>query len=240
MHDLFSGARPGAQHGSGFGFGSPSGVPGSRQPIFNVPPITLWVVLAIVAVFALVHLVPGFDRQVITFSVVPARFALTLTNPTLPTALIDAVSLVSHALIHFETLHMLLNAGFLLAFGSFCERVFGRQPYVALLLGSAAGGALTQIATNWGVLLVMFGASGAVSGCMGAMVRILLQPGITNPQRRRFALTFVAIMFVMNIIIGQIGPSLLGLSSSIAWEAHLGGFVTGFLIAACIPARRFP
>lgn len=237
MHDLFSGARRNAPHGPGAGFGPPTGVPGSRQPIFNVPPITLGAVLTIIAIFALVHLVPGFDRQIITFSVVPARFAVTVSDPTLSGVLVDAASLVGYALIHFDTMHMLLNAGFLLAFGSFCERALGRPHYIVLLVGSAIGGALAQLATDWAVLLVMYGASGAVSGCMGAMVHLLLQPGITNPQRRRFALSFVAVLFVMNIVIGEIGPALLGMASSIAWEAHIGGFVAGYLIAACRPIR---
>ena len=233
MHDLFSGPR----RGSGPGFPPPMGGLGGRQPIFNVPPLTLGLVLAIGVVFALIHLAPGFDRFIIEYSVVPARVALTLEGPTVSAVAVDMISLVSHALIHFETLHLLLNAGFLLAFGSFCERILGRKDYAILLLGSAAGGALAQILTDWGALLVMYGASGAVSGCMAGMVRILLEPGITNPQRQRFALTFIVVLFVMNIVIGQIGPALMGLSASIAWEAHIGGFVAGFLLTNPKPPR---
>jgi len=62
------------------------------------------------------------------------------------------------------------------------------------------------------------------------MVRVLLRPG-SDPQRRRFALTFVAVLFVLNMVLGQLGPGVMGVDAQIAWEAHIGGFLAGFLIA---------
>lgn len=222
MHDLFS--QPGRRHPSHSG-------PGSRQPVFNVPPVTLFAALAIVVVYGLIQLLlPGIERLVVAFSVVPARIAQTLADPGVGTVLRDGASLVTHALIHTELLHMAVNAGFLLAFGSFCERALGRDHYIWLLIGSAMGGAVVQVVMDWGAILVMFGASGAVSGCMGGMVRVQLRPG-SDPHRRRFALTFVAVLFVLNMVLGQLGPGVMGVDAQIAWEAHIGGFLAGFLIA---------
>lgn len=207
-----------------------SGGPGGHQPIFNAPPVTLVVVLAIVAMFILLQVLPAALQLAMTFSVVPNRFAYALSIGSPMSVMGEATTLVTHALIHTDLVHMAMNAGFLLAFGSFCERALGRDRYILLLLGSAAGGGLVQIAVDWGVPLIMYGASGAVSGCMGGMVRVMLRPG-ANPQRRRFALSFVAVLFAVNLIFGMIGPSLMGVSGEIAWEAHIGGFVAGFLIA---------
>lgn len=222
MYDPFS--QPGRKPFS-------HGGPGGQAPVFNVPPVTLVAVLAIVAVYGLLQLLlPGIERLVVAFSVVPARIAQTLADPGFGAVLLDATSLVSHALIHTEFLHMAVNAGFLLAFGSFCERALGRDHFIWLLLGSAIGGAVVQVLIDWGAILVMFGASGAVSGCMGGMVRVLLRPG-SDPHRRRFALTFVAVLFVLNLVIGQLGPGVMGVEAQVAWEAHIGGFLAGFLIA---------
>lgn len=222
MHDPFS--QPGRRAG-------PFGGAGGHQPAFNVPPVTLAAVAAIVGVHVLLQvLLPGIERLVVAFSVVPARIAQTLADPGPGAVLLDAASLVTHALIHTEMLHMAVNAGFLLAFGSFCERTLGRNHYIGLLLGSAIGGALVQVAMDWGAVLVMFGASGAVSGCMGGMVRVMLRPG-SDPHRRRFALTFVGVLFVLNLVLGQLGSGMMGGEVQIAWEAHIGGFLAGFLIA---------
>ncbi|NBC32674.1 MAG: rhomboid family intramembrane serine protease [Alphaproteobacteria bacterium] len=226
MHDPFS--WPGRRSPRG---PFPGGGPASRQPVFNVPPVTLGAVAAIVAVYLLLQLLlPGIERLVIALSVVPARIVQTLADPGAGAVLRDTASLVTHALIHTELLHMAVNAGFLLAFGSFCERALERTHYIWLLLGSAVGGALVQVAMDWGAILVMFGASGAVSGCMGGMVRVQLRPG-SDPHRRRFALTFVAVLFVLNLVLGMLGSGLMGGEAQIAWEAHIGGFLAGFLIA---------
>ena len=229
MHD--PNAPPPGGHG-------PIPGPGGHQPMFNVPPVTLVVVLTIVAMYLVLQVLPTAGHVALTFSVVPNRIAIALAAAA-PAALAgEAATLITHALVHTDLVHMGMNAGFLLAFGSFCERVLNRDRYVLLLLGAAAGGAVVQVIVEWNVPLVMFGASGAVSGCMGGMVRVLLSPG-SDPRRRRFALSFIAVMFVMNIIFGLIGPAVMGVSGQIAWEAHIGGFVAGFLIAGR-PRRVWP
>ncbi len=89
--------------------------------------------------------------------------------------------------------------------------------------------------------LPMIGASGAVSGCMGAAVRFAFTPGAmgTGVQRpalplvqsfqNRGVLAFVVLWFVFNWLFGSGVVPLACVENQIAWEAHAGGFVFGLL-----------
>jgi membrane associated rhomboid family serine protease len=213
----------------------PAGAPG-RQPMFNVPPVTLWLVGAITAMFVLVHALPGPWSITLQawLSVIPLRLQDALGGPYGLGTVAAAATLLTYALIHVSMLHFLVNAGFLLAFGSFCERGLGRQRYLVLVAGSAVAAAVTQAAVDWGLPIIVYGASGIVSGCMGGMVRLVLAGG--HPERQRFVLSFVGALFVLNLLVGLLGSAVLPLDAEVAWEAHIGGFIAGTLLAA--PPRR--
>ncbi len=199
--------------------------------MLNAPPVTMGSVLVIGTIFLALWLGPELWSHVALhfLSVVPSRIAAILADPVRIETLPVAASLVTHALIHVEPVHFLMNAGFLLAFGSVCERLFGPPRFLLLLAASAAGGAVVQIAADWGERVLMHGASGAVSGCMGGVVAILLAD--PRQQRRRFALSFVAVMFVLNLVFGLFGPALFEVNAQVAWQAHIGGFVVGWALA---------
>jgi hypothetical protein len=99
-----------------------------RQPIFNVPPITLWLSVVMVAVFAVINLLPEtlwgpiINRMV----VVPQYFAL-IGQWTIFDALTVVSSLVFYAFVHVAPIHLVGNLGFFAAFGSVCERQFGKS-----------------------------------------------------------------------------------------------------------------
>lgn len=208
-----------------------------RQPVFNVPPVTLALVLAMAAGFAGLQLAPEAWAVPIVhrLSVVPAEIRDAVTAPVGAGAVLgEAATLVTHAFIHVDPLHFAINAGFLLAFGSACERVMGGARFLTLFLVSAAAGAAVQIAADWGQVLLMFGASGGVSGCMGGIARLLLADR-TDPRRRRFAFNLIVVLFLMNLLLGAFGGALLGVDAEIAWQAHIGGFVAGFLLARRAP-----
>ncbi len=212
----------------------------AREPALNVPPVTGVLVLLLGAVFVPLWLGPEeWTWTVVNYlGLVPARVAAILADPWRIEALPVAASLVTHALVHVEPLHFVLNAGFLLAFGSACERAFGRRRYAGLLLAGAAGGALAQIAADWGEPSLMHGASGVVSACMGAITAALWADP-AHPQRRRLALALAGAMVGLNLLIGLAGGEVLGVEARIAWQAHLGGFAAGWLLGrAWTPAVR--
>lgn len=213
---------------------SPDGVgsPGRGQPAFNVPPATMAIAAAIVVMFAALKLLPDdwAGEAILALSVIPAEMKSALARLAVTDLLWEAGTLVGHVLVHVDWAHMLINLGFLLAFGSACERALGARTFVFIFVASAAAGAIVQIAADWGDTLLMYGASGGVSGAMGAVIRLMLADR-DQPQRQRFALRLLTILVGLNVLFGLVGGALMGVDAEIAWQAHLGGLMAGFLLA---------
>jgi membrane associated rhomboid family serine protease len=192
-------------------------------PAFNVPPATLWAVLFLAGVFAGLRLGPkAWSPWMLDHLAFSTRnFAQALdTGPLLA----GLAPLVTHSFIHIDPLHLLLNLGFLVAFGSFVERSYGMAWFIVVFLAAAAVGALTQYAVS-SQESVMIGASGGVYGLMGAYVPVLSL--LRSGNRWRGGLGFIAVILVLNLVLGPL--SALGdmFGAPIAWQAHIGGFVLG-------------
>ena len=203
----------------------------NREPVFNVPPVTVYLVAAIFIVHLLLTVTTPetFDWVYKNFSFRPAVISAILEQPT-PTGLAHIfITLNSHMFLHHDWSHMILNAGMLLAFGSMVERRFGAVRYLILYFAS---GWLSAVAEYFiavpNIDVTLYGASGAVFGAMGATTIILVpRYGV------RGVLTMIAVLLGLNIIIGAtpLGTLLVGPGADIAWVAHLAGFVAGFLFA---------
>jgi membrane associated rhomboid family serine protease len=203
----------------------------SRQPIFNVPPITLWLSGVMIAVFAVIHLLPDpvWAPIINRMAVVPAYFGYLGQLPPLD-ALTVVASLVFYALVHVEPIHLIANLGFFLAFGSVCERQYGPRRYTVLLLVTTVVAALVQVAASWGVETTLIGASGAVSGCIAAFCRLALARH--DPAGRRLALNLIGFTIIANVLFAMLGGGIMGVDAQIAWQAHIGGFLAGFALGA--------
>jgi membrane associated rhomboid family serine protease len=205
--------------------------PPPRQPAFNAPPVTVVLVLAILGVFAVLRLAPARLSQtlVIELSLIPDRVWLALADPLSGTGLLAAVNLVSHAFVHWDLIHVAANVGFLLAFGSLVERAAGPVKFGAVFVLSAVAGALIQLLFAGDGFSLMFGASGGVSGAMGAAVRLMLADRL-DAQRRRLGLNLILALVGLNLLFALFGGAIMGLDAGVAWQAHLGGFAAGFLM----------
>lgn len=201
----------------------------SEPRAFNVPPVTLAVAGILVAVFGILTLAPVWWAALAIdwLAVRPVFVAEALSNPQPLTVLVAALSMVGHALIHLDGVHVALNVGFLLAFGGGCERAFGARRYIGILVVAAIAGAAAKLALDWNTPLYMIGASGAVFGCMGAFIRLLIGG---PPRMRRSGLTLLLSLVAVNLIFTLVGPAIFGIDGRIAWDAHVGGFVAGFLL----------
>jgi membrane associated rhomboid family serine protease len=132
-------------------------------------------------------------------------------------------------------LHILFNMFALWQIGQYLEPMLGRLRFAILYLVSAFGGSvgflllaappllpLTQEgvnATGWFVPVV--GASGAVFGLFGALL-------VLNRHLGRSSSAMFGVLAI-NAVLGFVVPG-------IAWQAHLGGLVTGIALAAAITA----
>lgn len=206
----------------------------TREPIFNLPPATLWLALAMIAVFVLENLLEGraWSWLFNTFAFVSTTF----WPPAAPTPTAKGImTLVSHAFLHADLVHLALNLGFLLAFGSFVERHLGIVRYLLVFALTAALGALGEYLFRGGEPLALIGASGAVYGMTGAAMRYMFAGG--SAARRRALLGFVGVFLGLNLVLGLTGLGDLLAGATIGWKAHAAGFLAGALLSTLLGPR---
>ncbi len=227
----------------------PPGSGGTRQPAINAPKVVLLLFALMVAVRGLQSFVPreGENWLLLNFALIPARYDASngLIYPGGWAA--DAWVFVSHMFLHGDWLHLAINCFFMLAFGSVLARRLGTVKFLMFSLLAGLGAASVHLWAYWGDQAPLIGASGAISGQMAGTVRLMfarrisvfdvhrreagqmealsLREVFTNPR----ALTFLGIWVGVTILAGA-GGVMAPAGSSIAWEAHLGGFAAGMLI----------
>ncbi len=221
---------------------------GQREPIFNVPAV----VVALVAVFAAVHAgrqlldVHSDNELVQLLAFNPARYGGPPID--LPGAgWAGAAGFFTHALLHGDLAHLVINSAWLLAVGSPVARRMPAVSFLAFFGLCAAGGAMLFMALHAGVSAWLVGASGAISGLMAAVLRLMYAAGdarerhllrerpfeaprlrVVSMLTRRAPLAAIAGWVGVNIALG-VAITALGDGMAIAWEAHLGGFFVGLL-----------
>jgi membrane associated rhomboid family serine protease len=137
--------------------------------------------------------------------------------------------------------HLLINAVAALAFGAPVARLFGSGAGGAalffaffLVCGALAGLAFWAVQPHTAAPLV--GASGAVSGLMGAAARLVDRPGRVGPLVSRTVLSFAGALVLINLVVAALGFAPGAGAAVVAWEAHLGGLAAGLLLIG--PAAR--
>jgi hypothetical protein len=183
----------------------------------------------------------------------PSQYkAFLLTNATIPSHIngflnghigLEAtlLPLLTSMFLHGGLAHIAGNMLFLWIFGDNVEDYFGHFPYLLFYLFCGIGSDLLHIAFNFNSSVPALGASGAISGVMGAY--ILLYP-------RAQVLTLVLVFFLpipAFIILGYwfllqflAGVSSVGAAATggVAWWAHIGGFLLGMIITAFSTSDR--
>jgi membrane associated rhomboid family serine protease len=227
----------------------------SSEPIFNVPAA----VLAIIALFVLVRAGEEFLLSnegeiefLLYFAFIPARYDSSLLPPdAFPGGVgADIWTFVTYAFIHGDAVHLTMNSVWFLPFGSAVARRFGTLRFLGFFIATAAAGALLHLVTHSGEVLPMIGASAAVSGCMAGAIRFAFQQGgplamfrsdhadayrvpappLAVALRDPRILVFLLAWFGLNLLFGIGSVSLAGVEQSIAWQAHIGGFIAGLVL----------
>ena len=214
-----------------------------REPIFNAP----GVVVAVLGSFVAMHgarrafLSNEADRQLLELLAFdPARLGSRAADIAGGQAAAIA-QFVTHVFVHVDLTHLVINSAWFLAFATPVARRLGFVRFIAFFVVCGIGGALLFLLFNSDR---MAGASGAVSGLMGAVLRFLYHPmsrgdvealagdagrapllGLFASLTDRRILIAVAGWTLLNVLVAWAAPYVLG--ESIAWEAHLGGFFTG-------------
>ncbi len=128
---------------------------------------------------------------------------------------------------HASPDHMIFNILGLAFLGTMFEQKVGTRPFIVIYLVAGLCGTLLFAGLRWNDWVGVVGASGAVSGVLGALARMF--------PNERVALLFLPSypMPVWVFVLGYVGLQfffVLG-STNIAVEAHIGGLVGGMLVA---------
>jgi membrane associated rhomboid family serine protease len=133
-----------------------------------------------------------------------------------PLTVVEPWRMLTSLFVHSESsfFHILFNGYSLWVLGSLLERLLGSSRFFWLFMVSGLGG---STAVLWlAPASAVIGASGAIFGLFGALLVIQRSFGVRNPQ--------LMIVLGINLVMGFVVPG-------ISWQAHVGGLLTGLILA---------
>jgi rhomboid family protein len=217
------------------------------NPTLTTPVVTVLFILANVAVWIFVQGMgaePTLSRSVCELGLIPGEFLGRIPEgyrvplgPTMACVLGEERSWItplSSMFLHGGWFHLIGNMWFLWVFGNNVEDSMGHLRFFAFYILCGLAAAATQTYTSPSSPVPMVGASGAISGVMGAYI-------ILYPRVRVHMLVFLG-FFITRIVVPAylmlgywfviqlVGGGLSGEQGGVAFWAHVGGFVAGAIL----------
>lgn len=193
---------------------------GKKEPMFNIPFVPLVVAVGLVALYWAQGGLPDDGMSL-------ALRPIDIENGYLS-------GLVSHIAVHGGWSHVIMNAIGTIAFGAPVARDLvrglGAIAWLLFYIMCGAIGGLGYALINWGDVMPVVGASGAVFGLIGASLRLMAGPGLLIPLLHPLVLRSAAAWLVATIVLGLLSGIFVGEGARIAWEAHLFGFFAGIIL----------
>jgi rhomboid family protein len=145
-------------------------------------------------------------------------------------------TLVSCQFLHGDPEHILYNMVFLYAFGILTSDLLGQWRTLAIFLVTGICGGILHVALNPDSSAPMIGASGAISGLVGTYLGLALRWQLPDADVWPIAYPVPPVQLGCVGVVGFLGDLLLFANHDqhIAYGAHLGGFLSGLLVAAII------
>jgi membrane associated rhomboid family serine protease len=175
---------------------------------------------------------------VATWGLVPREFLREIADPG-ATRQVVWFTPISSMFLHGGLIHLASNLLYLWVFGAEIEEWLGSPRFLAFYLACGLAASGFQVASNPGSYVATIGASGAISGVLGAYV-------VSVPHRwlrlRWPSVSIPAAFFLLAWIVIQILSGfdyLPAEEGGVAWWAHTGGFLAGIALARSMRAR-FP
>jgi membrane associated rhomboid family serine protease len=213
--------------------------PTRTTPIVNIALIVANVLVFFYMVYTST-LVRGSENAIMmAYGSVPARLNLWLAGRIPAEAAL--LPLLTSMFLHSGLMHLAGNMLFLWVFGDNVEDYFGHLGYLAFYLVCGVGSGLIHVLFNLDSRIPAVGASGAISGVMGAYA--VLYPGhriltffliflIPVP-----AILILGYWFVIQFLEGVSGIGMGVHGGGVAIWAHIGGFLIGVLITVLLRKR---
>jgi membrane associated rhomboid family serine protease len=188
-------------------------------------PVVTYALIALNLLFFFVEL-SGGDAFIQQWSVVPRRL---LANPGA-----DFPTIFTSMFMHAGWLHLGGNMLYLWIFGDNVEDSFGHLKFLIFYLLCGIAATAAQLAFSAGSNVPNLGASGAIAGVLGAyillfprgQVRVLMGRGVIPMP----ALVVIGLWIVLQFVSGIGSISNTAETGGVAYMAHIGGFVAGFVL----------
>ncbi len=200
----------------------------------NFPYVNVFIIIVNIVVFSYQVRLTAEELHSFVFSygLIPKTAAEAISQGNFMAAV---TPLVTYQFMHGGWLHIGSNMLYLWVFGDNIEDRVGHGKYLIFYLLSGALAGYAQIAFDTASIVPIIGASGAVAGVLGAYL-------VSCPRARVLALipvlfiftlaelpavVFLGFWFVLQIFSGIAS---IGAGTSIAWWAHIGGFLAGLVL----------
>ncbi len=227
---------------------------GDENPTTTRPRVTVGIIIACVVLYVWQHLLMtdvSAQRAAFALGVIPAVLTGRVALPPEIDLIPPAMTVLTSMFLHGGFWHLAGNMLYLWVFGNNIEDAMGHVRFFIFYLLCGVAAVFAQVMLGPDSQIPMVGASGAISGVLGAYMllfpraRVLLgMPlGFVIVQIGRFpAIWVLAAWFVMQLVMGSFAaasdPD--GTQGGIAFGAHIGGFIAGLVLVALFKRRNVP
>ena len=212
-----------------------------NNPTNITPYVTFALIAANVLVFLIMLALPDEmeGRAKFALGAIPAVIfqikEIVAEDAILPSS-IDYLSVITSQFLHGGWWHLIYNMLFLWIFGNNIEDAMGHWCFLVFYLLCGIGAALINAGMEPGSVIPTIGASGAISGVLGAYL-------LLYPRAKILVLVFYMLLplpafLVLGVWIVMQVANLGGGQSNVAWWAHIGGFAVGMVLILLFKYRH--
>ncbi len=218
-------------------------------PVSRPPVLTIAIIAVNVAAFLWQVLVVGLPLSVQIGGIIPYEI-LTLRDVKPPDVVPPPLTVLTSMFLHGGFMHIAGNMLFLWIFGNNVEDVLGSVRFLLFYLLCGVVAALAQVGVSAlssdpsALLVPMVGASGAIAGVLAAYMTLFPRARVLTLVPIFFfirliyvpAAFFIGLWFLIQLVSAFLGDD----GSGVAFVAHIGGFVAGWLLLRVMgPPRRW-
>ncbi len=207
-------------------------------PARRFPFITVALIAINVFVFFQQIVTPDTEAFVATYALIPSK--VNFANPA------TLFPFITSMFLHGGFLHIISNMWFLWVFGDNVEGYLGTFKYLLLYFASGILGSLAQFLLMRDSPIPTLGASGAIAGVLGAYYVMFPESKIKTLLPVFGFISFVTVSapfmlgywFILQVISGAVSLPSTGSMGGVAFFAHIGGFIAGFVLAKILKPRN--
>ena len=212
------------------------------------PTYITWVLIAACCTIFILHYSasPNITQQITySFGLIPAVLNDFSHLPANIQRVSAEATVITSMFLHGGFMHLAGNMLYLWIFGNNIEDCMGHVKFVVFYLLCGIAAAYAQVLFNPDSTIPMVGASGAISGVLGAYlmvypkahVLVLIPLGFIMQTIRLPAVAVLSIWFAIQIFSSlNAEPGTPG----VAWYAHIGGFIAGCVLILLFKSRQVP